>query len=101
MGRYCSYLLPKQAGGTPQILLFKTLRMTGRPTVYCITRAFVDVDHIDVNDGGPFLVIFAFFSLILGDSHAGPVIFHIHGKSLWGMKVLKAVGVGLKYEKIS
>ena len=34
VGRYCSYLLPKQAGRTPQILLFKTLRMTGRPTVY-------------------------------------------------------------------
>ena len=28
VGRYCSYLLPKQAGG-------KTLRMTGDPTVYC------------------------------------------------------------------
>ena len=27
-------LLPKQAGGTPQMLTFKTLRMTGRPTVY-------------------------------------------------------------------
>ena len=24
VGRYCSYLLPKQAGGTPQILIFKT-----------------------------------------------------------------------------
>ena len=29
VGRYCSYLLPKQAGGTPQILILKTLRMTG------------------------------------------------------------------------
>ena len=34
VGRYCSYLLPMQAGGTPQILIFKTLRMTGRPKVY-------------------------------------------------------------------
>ena len=34
VGRYCSYLLPKQAGGIPQILLFTTLLMTGRPTVY-------------------------------------------------------------------
>ena len=36
MGRYCSYLLPKQARGTPQILVFKTLGMTGRPTVYIL-----------------------------------------------------------------
>ena len=34
MGRYCSYLLPKQAGGTPQILVDKTLRMTSRLRVY-------------------------------------------------------------------
>ena len=34
MGRYCSYLLPKQAGGTTQILFFKTLRMIGRPALY-------------------------------------------------------------------
>ena len=34
VGRYCSYLLPKQAGGTPQMFIFKTLWMTGRPTVY-------------------------------------------------------------------
>ena len=34
VGRYCSYLLPKQAGGTPQILVFKTLRMTSRPALY-------------------------------------------------------------------
>ena len=33
VGHYCSYLLPKQDGGTSQILVFKTLRMTGRPTV--------------------------------------------------------------------
>ena len=25
VGRYCSYLLPKQTGGTTQILIFKTL----------------------------------------------------------------------------
>ena len=29
---YCSYLLPKQAGGSAQIFIFKTLRMMGRPT---------------------------------------------------------------------
>ena len=34
MGRYCSYLLPKQAGGTAQIIVFKTLRMIGRPALY-------------------------------------------------------------------
>ena len=34
MGRYCSYLLPKQAGGTSQILVFKTLQMTSRPALY-------------------------------------------------------------------
>ena len=34
LGSSPSYLLPKQAGGTPQILVFITLRMTGRPTVY-------------------------------------------------------------------
>ena len=28
-----AYLLPKQARVTPKILIFKTLRMTGRPTV--------------------------------------------------------------------
>ena len=34
-GRYCSYLLPKQAGGTPQILVDKTTSfMTGRLRVY-------------------------------------------------------------------
>ena len=30
MGRDWSYLLPKQAEGTFQIIVFKTLRMTGR-----------------------------------------------------------------------
>ena len=34
VGRYCSYLLPKLTGGTTQILIFKTLRMIGRPTLY-------------------------------------------------------------------
>ena len=34
VGRYCSYLLPKQAGGTPQILVDKTSPMTGRLRVY-------------------------------------------------------------------
>ena len=34
VGRYCNYLLPKQAGGTTQILAFKTLRMIGRPALY-------------------------------------------------------------------
>ena len=42
MGRYCSYLLPKQTGGTTQILVFKTLRMTGRPTVYVSPDAHLD-----------------------------------------------------------
>ena len=34
VGRYCSYLLPRQAGGTPQIIDDKTSRMTGRLRVY-------------------------------------------------------------------
>ena len=33
VGRYCSYLLPKQAGGNTKILVFKTLRMIGRPVL--------------------------------------------------------------------
>ena len=40
VGRYCSYLLPKQAGGTPQILVDKTSRMTGRLRVYCNWNQF-------------------------------------------------------------
>ena len=36
LGRYCSYLLPKQAGGTTQILIFETLRMIGRPALYVL-----------------------------------------------------------------
>ena len=38
VGRYCSYLLPKQAGGTPQILVDKTSRMTGRLRVYRVVH---------------------------------------------------------------
>ena len=38
VGRYCSYLLPKQAGGTPQILIFKTSPMTGRLRVYILVE---------------------------------------------------------------
>ena len=34
VGRYCSYLLPKQTRGAPQILIFKTLQMTGHLTIY-------------------------------------------------------------------
>ena len=34
VGRYCSYLLPKQAGGIHQILIFETLRMIRRPALY-------------------------------------------------------------------
>ena len=38
VGHYCSYLLPKQAGGTTQILVSKTLRMIGRPALYIDDR---------------------------------------------------------------
>ena len=38
--RYFSYLLPKQAGGSPQILVFKTLRMTSRPALYIFYNIF-------------------------------------------------------------
>ena len=34
MGRYCSYLLPKQTRGTTQILIFESLQMIGRPILY-------------------------------------------------------------------
>ena len=34
VGRYCSYLLPKQTGRTTQILIFKTLRIMSRPSLY-------------------------------------------------------------------
>ena len=34
VGRYCSYLLPKQTRGTAQILIFKTSRPIGRPALY-------------------------------------------------------------------
>ena len=51
-------------------------------TLNVFTRAFVDVDHVEVDDSGPFCVIFAFFSLIFVDGHADAVVFHIQGKSL-------------------
>ena len=38
VGRYCSYLLPKQAGGTPQILVDKISYMTGRLRVYRVPQ---------------------------------------------------------------
>ena len=34
LSRYCSYLLPKQAGGTTHILIFETLRMIRCPALY-------------------------------------------------------------------
>ena len=41
VGRYCSYLLPKEAGGTPQILILKTLGMMGRLTVYITLKTTI------------------------------------------------------------
>ena len=41
VGCYCSYLLPKQAGGTPQILVDKTSRMTGCLRVYLLHSFYV------------------------------------------------------------
>ena len=32
---YCSYLLPKQTGGTTQIPILETLGMIGRPALHC------------------------------------------------------------------
>ena len=43
VGRYCSYLLPKQAGGTPQILVDKTSPMTGRLRVYLIKTSTINL----------------------------------------------------------
>ena len=53
MGRYYSYLLPKQAGGTPQILVDKTSRMTGRLRVYFAPWIYLNVRcGSGVVDGG-------------------------------------------------
>ena len=38
LSRYCSYLLPKQTGGTTQILIFETLQMIRRPALYTVTE---------------------------------------------------------------
>ena len=50
VGRYCSYLLPKQAGGTPQILVDKTSPMSGRLRVYVkiqkIQPLYVSVSYL-------------------------------------------------------
>ena len=46
VGRYCSYLLPKQSGGTTQILIFKTLRMTGHLRVF-VTWNFYQCNQCD------------------------------------------------------
>ena len=45
MGRYCSYLLPKQAGGAPQILVDKTSPMTGRLRVYFLQLFLKGIDR--------------------------------------------------------
>ena len=49
VGRYCSYLLPKQAGGTPQIIVDKTSRMTGRLRVYklLICKHFLSIGNLE------------------------------------------------------
>ena len=41
LGHYCSYLLPKQTRGTTQILIFKTLRTIGRPTLYILEHGIL------------------------------------------------------------
>ena len=41
VGRYCSHLLPKQAGGTPKIFVDITLRMTSRLRVYKVLYLFI------------------------------------------------------------
>ena len=48
MGRYCSYLLPKQAGGTTQIIVDKTSRMTGRLRVYSCDLPKLVVEFYDI-----------------------------------------------------
>ena len=45
VGRYCSYLQPKQAGGTPQILVNKTSPMTGHLRVYWKDLACVNLGY--------------------------------------------------------
>ena len=57
MGPYCSYLLPKQAGGTPQTFVDKTLRMTSRPALkihVCGLLRLVNSSHsLDLLDSFP------------------------------------------------
>ena len=50
MGRYCSYLLPKQTGGTTQILVFKTLRMIDRPALYITSDVTLDESKMSASD---------------------------------------------------
>ena len=45
VGCNCNYLLPKQTGGTTQILIFKTLRTKGRPTLYVFHGALYFQQH--------------------------------------------------------
>ena len=47
VGRYCSYLLPKKAGGTPQILGYKTSRVTGRLRVYMCDPALFTLKFLE------------------------------------------------------
>ena len=52
MGRYCSYLLPKQTGGTTQILIFETLiGMIGSPALY------MHVKTVTISDLSQYLIV--------------------------------------------
>ena len=48
VGRYCSYLLPKQARGTPQILIFETLGMIGRPALYTKKELIINLTNVRI-----------------------------------------------------
>ena len=49
VGRYSSYLLPKQTRGTTQILIFKTLRMIGRLALHKIYTVSKGAPKMDKN----------------------------------------------------
>ena len=51
MGRYCSYLLPKQTRGTTQNFIIKTLRMIGRPRCVKLKNRNMNTTEIPVMHG--------------------------------------------------
>ena len=61
VGRYCSYLLPKQARGTPQILIFKTPRPIGRPRLYFLAKNYTWNTQVNAFKVNVLVFFFVFF----------------------------------------